>query len=251
MNLWRHARPHAGPRGTPSGFGQPATVRYAGFRECSLALTFAAPWAIIGPCRWHWAPSPRDLGRIWDGAFGVGGGFANSSRHVRPHVEHRESVTPRETVVPTGRPDDSPGWSTRRAQLAGAQPWVTDNNTRVPKTPKAWPEMIGVVVVPSRMSPDARGSSGHPLGVLGPLIGRLPRVPRMIVGTHIRGTLGYHGAVPAVLGRVRGSIVDYGRHVDQRATLTTRLVSPRRPRQNEDCSRAGKTHEQHSRGDAL
>ncbi len=86
---------------------------------------------------------PRhDLGRIWDGAFGVGGGFANLSRS-RPHVEHRERVTPREIVVPTGRPDDSPGWSTRGAQLAGAQPWVADNTTRVPKTPNAWSESNG------------------------------------------------------------------------------------------------------------
>ena len=37
-------------------------------------------------------------------------------------------------------------------RCAGAEPWVRHRKHDVPETPKAWPEMFGVGVAPSRMS---------------------------------------------------------------------------------------------------
>ncbi len=68
-------------------------------------------------------------------------------------------------VVPTGRPDDRPGWSTRRAQLAGAEPWVGGE--------RRLENAEGVARNVARIDPsiatiaDPRRSSGHPCGVCG------------------------------------------------------------------------------------
>ncbi len=64
------------------GFGRPALGRLPRVSRMLATLPFAAPWAIMGPCRWHWAASRRDPGRTWDGPR-YRGEFANPSRHAR------------------------------------------------------------------------------------------------------------------------------------------------------------------------